>query len=363
MNANAPSSVAGVAVEGGDSSASQDLTNSASSDASNDASTTQDADQSQSSSSSCAVGCGGSGQAQFLGQFAETGQKADSDAKAKQNGVNANAPSSVAGVFVIGGDSSADQTLDNSADSSASNSATTTQGAGQSQSSSDSCVVGCGGSGQAQALIQGASTWQKADSDAKAFQNGVNANAPSSVAGVAVEGGDSSASQDLTNSASSDASNDASTTQGADQSQSSSSSCAVGCGGSGQAQFLGQFAETGQKADSDAKAAQNGVNANTPSSIAGLFAEEGDSSADQTMDNSADSSAENSASTSQGAGQNQSSSSSGSGQVQALIQKARTWQKADSDAKAKQNGVNTNAPSSEAGFIVSALSEALRARL
>jgi hypothetical protein len=300
---------------------------------------------------------------QLLGQFAETGQKADSDANAAQNGVNANTPTSEAGVFISGGDSSADQSLDNSADSSASNSATTTQGAGQTQSSDDSCVAGCGGSGQAQALIQGASTWQKADSDAKALQNGVNANAPSSVAGVAVEGGDSSASQDLTNSASSEASNDASTSQGAGQTQSSSSDCVAGCGGSGQLQLLGQFAETGQKADSDAKAEQNGVNANAPSSVAGVFVIGGDSSADQSLDNSADSAADNTAATTQGAGQTQSSSSSGSGQIQALIQRAWTWQDADSDANALQNGVNTNAPSSEAGLFVSAMSAALRARL
>ena len=355
VNANVPVSIAGYDVYGGSSSADQSLSNYADSSASNDATTDQYADQSQSSSSSCLAGCGGSGQAQELGQFSSTDQYADSDANADQNGVNANVPVSIAGYDVYGGDSSATQYNDNSASSSASNDASTDQYADQSQDSSSSCAAGCGGSGQAQALIQESSTYQDADSEANAYQNGVNANVPVSIAGYDVYGGSSSADQSLSNYADSSASNDATTDQYADQSQSSSSSCLAGCGGSGQAQELGQFSSTDQYADSDANADQNGVNANVPVSIAGWDVYGGDSSATQNNDNSATSEASNTADTNQDAYQSQDSSSSclvgcgGSGQAQALIQDSSTYQDADSEANAYQNGVNANAPVSVAG--------------
>ena len=359
VNANVPVSVSGsgVSVGGGSSSADQTLSNSADSSASNNAETTQSSDQTQESSSGCSVGCGGSGQAQALGQSSETSQRANSSANANQNGVNANVPVSIAGGDVNGGNSSATQDNTNSATSDASNDATTEQDASQSQSSSSSCSAGCGGSGQAQLLGQSSSTYQDADSEATADQNGVNANVPVSVAGGDVYGGDSSASQNLTNSADSTAYNSAETTQSANQSQSSSSECLAGCGGSGQAQLLVQDSSTDQYANSSANAYQNGVNANVPVSIAGGDVEEGDSSADQTLDNSATSDASNYATTDQTASQTQDSSDScvvgcgGSGQFQAAAQIASTYQDADSDAYADQNGVNANAPVST-GFIV-----------
>jgi hypothetical protein len=268
--------------------------------------------------------------------------------------VNANAPASIAGLAVLAGDSSADQYADNSASSDASNYATTDQSADQSQDSSDSCAIGCGGSGQFQAAAQLASTYQEADSSAYADQNAVNANAPVSTAGLFVIGGDSSASQDATNSADSSASNDASTTQDADQSQSSSDSCLVGCGGSGQAQLLLQAAETNQYADSEANADQHLVNANAPASIAGLYALAGDSSADQSADNSATSDASNDAATDQTGSQYQ-DPTGGSGQFQLLAQLAATYQEADSAAYADQNAVNADAGPSASGYATDAL--------
>ena len=63
-----------------------------------------------------------------------------------------------------------DQSSDSSASSEASNTAETIQDADQSQSSSTTCVVGCGGSGQAQGLEQSSSTEQDADSSVDADQ-------------------------------------------------------------------------------------------------------------------------------------------------------------------------------------------------
>ena len=194
----------------GSSSASQSLGTSAHSSAANDAATNQNASQSQSSSSSCHVGCGGSGRAQGLQQNSSTDQRPSSSAHANQNGVKANEAS-------------------------------------RSQDSSSSCHVGCGGSGQAQSASQDSSTNQDADSSAHADQNGVNANVPVSVGGDDVYGGDSSADQYNDNSAGSEASNYAENKQDAGQWQSSESSCHFGCGGSGQAQWLEQWASTDQK--------------------------------------------------------------------------------------------------------------------
>jgi hypothetical protein len=361
VNANVPVTISGDGVSvggynsgpptgGGSSSAEQNLDNEADSEASNDATTVQGASQTQTSSSSCTAGCGGSGQVQAAQQEADTDQKADSEAIAKQNGVNANVPVTIGGGKVHGGNSSAKQDLDNEADSEASNEAKTVQLADQSQQSSSDCRYGCGGSGQAQFLNQDADTDQKADSEANAFQNGVNANVPVTIGGGDVYGGNSSAKQDLDNEADSEASNEAKTVQAADQSQSSESECWAGCGGSGQFQALKQDADTNQKAKSEANAFQNGVNANVPVTIGGGDVYGGNSSAKQDLDNEADSEASNEAKTIQVAGQDQDSTSDcgygcgGSGQSQKLEQDADTYQKADSEANAFQNGVNANVP-------------------
>jgi hypothetical protein len=60
---------------------------------------------------------------------------------------------------------------------------------------SSSCVYGCGGAGQYQAIGQQAATWQNANANANAYQNAVNSNAPVTTAGGSVLGGSSSANQ------------------------------------------------------------------------------------------------------------------------------------------------------------------------
>jgi hypothetical protein len=110
-------------------------------------------------------------------------------------------------------------------------------------------------------------TNQKADSEANADQNGVNANVPVLIGGKDMHGGDSAATQDAANTATSSASNTSTTDQYADQSQSADSHCLAGCGGAGQAQNLDQSADTRQDARSTAIAGQTNVNANVPVTI------------------------------------------------------------------------------------------------
>jgi hypothetical protein len=425
-----PVSIGGGDVHGGDSSATQDLKNKADSTAKNDADTNQFAIQKQIDGCGCDekdghkdAGKGGSGQAQKLEQNANTVQKADSDAKAKQDAVNVNAPISISDGKKDhgkkddgkkddgkkddgkddygkdygkeyekgdhednhdgdhkGGDSSADQTLENKAESKAKNDAETKQGAIQFQESGSDCSKGCGGSGQAQKLEQNANTEQKAFSDADAYQDALNVNVPVTIGGgkKGKDGGDSSATQDLKNKADSTAKNDAETNQFAIQKQLAGCGCDdkdghkdAGNGGSGQAQWLEQNANTEQKADSEANAYQDAVNVNVPISISdgdhkkghdcgcsnGDHKGGGDSSADQTLENKAESKATNDAETNQFAIQFQDSGcgcdhkdghkdagNGGSGQAQGLVQNANTVQKAKSKAKAKQKAVNVNVP-------------------
>ena len=163
---------------GGDNSADQTAENKADSEASNEAWTEQNAGQEQSAGSDCKYGCGGSGQAQKLEQDADTHQYADSEAKAEQDAANANAPVTIGGGKYWGGDNSASQMLENKANSKASNEAATIQDAGQAQSAWSGSWYGGGGPGQSQKLRQDSDTHQKADSKAKAWQHGANANAP-----------------------------------------------------------------------------------------------------------------------------------------------------------------------------------------
>jgi hypothetical protein len=332
--------------------ADQTATNGATAGSTNSSTTTQGAGQTQSSSSGCTWGCGGSGQAQALIQDAETQQRAFSEANADQTGVNANVPVTISAGDVNGGNNSATQDLDNAANSTSSNDSTTDQGAGQSQQSSSSCGSGCGGSGQAQFLLQDATTDQTAKSKANADQTGVNANVPVTISAGDVHGGNNSADQHLSNEANADSTNTSTTTQGAGQSQSSSGSCKSGCGGSGQSQHLGQFADTWQVAFSHANADQTGVNANVPVTISAGDVHGGNNSATQHADNTANATSSNDSTTDQGAGQSQTSGSGsdcksgcgGSGQSQKLKQSAHTWQKAFSWANAWQELENANAP-------------------
>jgi len=281
-------------------------------------------------------GAGGAGQAQLSDQAAKTLQLALSQAKAKQNAVNTNAPVNVAGGDVSTGDNNANQTASNGADSSAKNKSHTDQTNTQTQtspssgsgcgcgsaapttstssncgcgstatpSSGPSCQVGCGGIGQAQLSSQWALTGQLAGSKATAAQNAVNANAPVNVAGGNISTGDNNANQTASNGADSSAKNKSNTDQSNTQTQTASGgSCSIGCGGSGQAQISGQEALTLQAALSKASANQNAVNANVPVNIAGGNISTGDNNANQTAGNGADSSAGNHAGTSQDGGQ------------------------------------------------------------
>jgi hypothetical protein len=300
---------------------------------------------------------------QLSSQSAGTEQGAPSLGSAGQMASNASLPSgfSTSAAPIGGGSSSATQTADNSATGDASNTSSTGQTANAAQTGgSSSCVSGCGGAGQAQAIDQSAVTKQDADATAKAPQDAVNANVPVSIAGGNVAGGSSSATQTADNAANADASNTSTTGQTANPTQTGgSSSCLSGCGGAGQSQVVDQSALTKQDADADATAKQNAVNANVPVSIAGGNALGGSSSATQTADNSADASANNTSNTNQTANAKQTGGSSsclsgcgGSGQSQVVDQSALTKQDADADATAKQNAVNANVPVSIAGHDV-----------
>ncbi len=131
-----------------------------------------------------------------MGQHAATLQNAYSNANANQNAINGNAPVTIAGGNVTGGSSSANQTAGNLALGAAVNGASTGQQATATQvGGGSSCLAGCGGSGQFQAVVQEALTWQNANANANATQNAVNGNAPVTIAGGNVTGGPSSANQ------------------------------------------------------------------------------------------------------------------------------------------------------------------------
>ena len=244
---------------------------------------------SQESSDSCFAGCGGSGQAQELVQDSFTGQEAYSEADADQNGVNANTPVSVAGVDVESGDSSADQTADNSASSTRRTTPRRTRTPSQSQSSSDSCFAGCGGSGQAQALGQFADTEQYADSSANADQNGVNTNAPVAD-GRRVRGG----GRQLRHAVPEQLGRLVGVELRRDQPgrrpvprRAAILLRRVRRFGPG-AVARSRTPPRSRTAYSEADAYQNGVNANVPVTVAGVFADGGDVKLAQTLDNSAD---------------------------------------------------------------------------
>src|SRR5207248_2398615 len=140
VNANAPVAVGGSSPLGvGSSNATQNNTNTADSTASNTSTTTQTAMPSQSiAGSRCGCehgsGIGGNGQEQNVLQVGLTKQDADSNAIAKQDALNVNAPILLGGSPFGRGPSSATQKADNTADSSATNTSTTDQFAQATQS-------------------------------------------------------------------------------------------------------------------------------------------------------------------------------------------------------------------------------------
>ena len=359
VNANVPVTIAGGNVVGGSSSANQAATNAAAAAAVNAASTNQAALANQvGGSSSCAAGCGGAGQFQAVGQKAATIQNANAKADAKQNAVNANVPVTIAGGNVSGGTSSANQAATNIGAAAAVNLASTNQAAAANQvGGSSSCIAGCGGAGQFQAVGQHAATIQNANANSNANQNAVNANVPVTIAGGNVVGGSSSANQKATNVAGALALNASETDQLALANQvGGSSSCGFGCGGAGQFQLVSQQAATFQNANANANANQNAVNGNSPVTIAGGNVAGGTSSANQAATNIGAAAAVNLASTNQAALANQVGGSSsciagcgGAGQFQLIGQQAATFQNAYANANANQNAVNGNSPVTIAG--------------
>jgi hypothetical protein len=387
VNANAPSNTAGRDINGGgNDNATQHATNAAGSAAANGShigqsnSQYQDPRSGQSQSlggGSKGCGCspsgsgsdskgsgfmpsgsGGTGQIQGNSQWAATLQAAQSQARAKQNAVNTNAPVNVAGRDINGaGGDNATQHATNLAGSAALNGSRTGQSNEQTQIADPSCLIGCGGAGQAQFNDQSALTGQYAASRANADQNTVNANVPVNIAGRDINGaGGDNATQNTTNAAGSLAGNLAGTHQSNSQDQMASSSCLFGCGGTGQAQFNDQNALTAQAAASSADAGQNAVNANVPVNIAGRDINgAGNDNATQNATNLAGSAALNGSHTSQSNSQDQTAGSScllgcgGTGQAQLSGQGAFTGQYAASQADAHQNAVNANVPVNVAG--------------
>jgi hypothetical protein len=172
---------------------------------------------------------------------------------------------------VSGGSSSADQTASNKADADASNKSTTDQDATAKQTGgSSSCYSGCGGNGQEQNVIQVGKTKQDADADAKAKQKALNSNAPVLVVGGDPSADSSSATQDARNKADADARNTSKTEQDATPTQIADDVwCGSGCGGKGQEQNVIQLGKTKQRGESNAKAKQKALNADTPVDVYG----------------------------------------------------------------------------------------------
>jgi hypothetical protein len=293
---------------GNDGSVDQSNTSAAGSFAGNLAKTDQSAQQSQGGSS---CGCGGDA-VQAAGQFAHTGQYADSDATSKQIDPSNSATSVRIASPGNGGD--VRQSNDSFAGSFAGNAALTQQTADQQQ--------GSGGHGSGvQALEQDAATWQDADSSATSTQY----HPSNDVTGVRIAspGNDGSVDQSNSSTALSFAGNLAKTDQAASQSQGGSG---CGCGGDA-VQAVGQFAWTGQSADSSATSEQKGAsNSVTPISIGGKgkdghecgcqpYAPSPSNGGDvhQSNDSTALSAAVNLAATKQYADQSQGSSMSGCG--------------------------------------------------
>src|SRR3954447_18286212 len=305
------------------------------------------------------TGGGGPGAAQIGVQNASTDQWAGAAAISKQNAVNANAPTNVAGGNVTAGPSSANQLASSEAEAAAKNDADTSQKQNQDQTvGSGSCSAGCGGAGAAQIGAQLSDTNQDAGALAVSDQNAVNANTPANVAGGNVTSGPSSANQLANSQAEAKASNDADTTQKQTQRQNvDGSSCHVGCGGAGAAQIGVQAANTQQDAAAAAVSKQNAVNANVPVNVAGGNITSGPSSANQLANSEAEAKSSNDADTTQKQHQTQNVGGSsscyfgcgGAGAAQIGIQSADTQQWAGGAAISKQNAVNANVPVNVAG--------------
>jgi hypothetical protein len=239
---------------GDDGDVSQSNNSVAGSAAGNLAETSQGVEQDQGGGEAAKSKCcdGGSG-VQAVGQEAKTIQKAESDAKSVQeHASNENIPVRIGSK---GDNGSVEQSNNSVALSLAGNAAKTTQGVAQSQGG------GCGCHGDlVQAVGQKAITGQLAESEATSIQKGAkNSNTP---VRIHSEGDDGDVEQSNNSIALSAALNAAKTDQAVGQSQGDRCGCKHGGAG---VQAVGQWAETWQAADSDAKSEQwKPSNSNTP---------------------------------------------------------------------------------------------------
>jgi hypothetical protein len=338
-NTNAPVRIKS---DGGGGDVTQSNSSRALSAAGNENSTDQTADQS----------AGSGGAVQELGQKADSGQDASSDATSHQFGAsNDNSPVRLKSDGDAG---SVDQSNSSTAGSQAGNKNDTTQDATQDAGAGLiemlKCNDGCGQGGApvVQKLDQKASNDQSADSSADSTQVGAsNSNAP---VRIKSDGGGGDVSQSNESGALSAAGNHNSTDQSADQS-------AGGSGGGATVQALGQKAENGQDVTSHATSEQDGAsNANSPV----RFESDGnDGSVDQSNSSVALSAAGNKNDTTQYASQNagglgapvisEAGCGSCGGGTGATVQAAGQWasskQSADSSADSAQSGAcNTNSP-------------------
>lgn len=307
---------------------------------------------------------GGAGE-QAAGQIALTGQKADSTATSEQ--VKPSNSNISVRIHSPGNDGKVEQSNNSLAGSLAANKAETDQTVDQRQ---DGCGCATGkkdhGSGGAgvQAVGQKAVTLQDAKSEATSKQYspsneniGVRIGSP---------GKNGSVDQSNNSKALSFAGNLASTNQAVTQSQGGGCDCP-----GDRVQAVGQFALTGQHADSDATSIQKGAkNLNAPVRIHS-YGDDGD--VEQSNNSAALSAAINAAETTQTVDQSQRGCGCpapkkelggyggqdsygghggyGGARVQAVGQIALTGQKADSDATSEQFWAsNTNAPVREKSY-------------
>jgi GTP cyclohydrolase II len=191
---------------------------------------------------------GGSG-VQAVGQEAKTIQLADSEAKSVQEHArNENIPVRIGSK---GDNGSVEQSNNSAALSFAGNLAKTSQGVEQAQGGG----CGCHGGDAVQAVGQKAITGQLADSEATSIQKGAsNSNTP---VRIHSEGDDGDVEQSNNSLALSAALNAAKTEQAVGQSQGGGCGCGDRHKSDGaKVQAVGQWAETWQKADSDATSVQ-----------------------------------------------------------------------------------------------------------
>lgn len=228
---------------GDDGDVSQSNSSKAKAIAHNESETKQSAEQDQDDGKDKGKCCSGSG-VQAIGQKAETWQDADADAKSVQYKPRNSNISVRIGSEGDNGDVSQSNTSE--AKSVAANEADTTQKADQDQEGDCKC-----GADQVQAIGQKAITGQEADADATSFQVGAkNTNVP---VRIFSDGDDGDVEQTNSSEAFAGAFNDAETKQSADQEQ-DGDGCK--CDHGALVQAVGQWAETWQDADADAKSVQ-----------------------------------------------------------------------------------------------------------